>query len=101
MTSLAENLEVIKAELELRGNRCSLCGKAATIDTIDWHHIAVARDADGKPKLKPCGCLVIDKERDHEIAVLKRKGREKLKAELKKCIPLCQTPCHLNVCHGH
>lgn len=101
MTSYDGNLEVIKAELKLRGDRCALCGKAATIDTIDWHHIAVARGPDGKPLVKTCGCLVIDKQPGHEIAVLKRKGRETLIAELKKCIPLCPTRCHLNVCHGH
>lgn len=62
MTSTENNKEVIRAELERRGDRCALCGKAATIDTIDWHHIAVARGADGKPLKHKCGCLVIDKQ---------------------------------------
>lgn len=101
MASLAANLKIVERELRLRGNRCALCGKKATVDTIAWHHIAVRRDERGRAVRRTCGCLVVDKAEGHEIANLKYGASDKLIAELKKCIPMCPDTCHLQVCHGH
>lgn len=85
----------MERELAARGGGCADCGKPLTVASAHWHHHVEKRVVgdDGVER------LVIDKHGN--IADMIGRGLGKLIAELAKCVPLCERPCHLEGRHGH